>query len=372
MARGLGLESVLAEYASHFPDIRFSWQAVGFDRFRYHAVSGFNYDDAAFDEYMPIAHLNVIPGMAAQLPIDGVIKSEHFLPPTLYEQTDIFDLFFRKRDRLNVSRGLWAYRQGGDAAYLGIDIPARYSQDERDELDTSLAVILPHLQRSFALMLDLDIRRSRQEQAKLWLDTIGSAAFILSSDCRVSRFNDKAARLCRLDRGFCLNRKGDLVFTAQQTRKAVEARLRRAAIALEPEGPFAIPGPDGAGLSGYALPLPVGSQYDAVMSFFGSAKREVLLVVLDAGDLPPMPPETVSVALGLTMAEAQVVVRLCIGDDLREAADHLGISYNTARNQIARACERLGVRRQTALVSSSMGVLTRLGGLPGRGGNGET
>ncbi|MFN3933158.1 MAG: alpha/beta fold hydrolase [Parvibaculum sp.] len=53
---------------------------------------------------------------------------------------------------------------------------------------------------------------------------------------------------------------------------------------------------------------------------------------------------------GLTPAEARLAARLKEGLSLKEAAEELGISVNTARNQIKSVFEKLGVNRQSDLI----------------------
>ena len=66
--------------------------------------------------------------------------------------------------------------------------------------------------------------------------------------------------------------------------------------------------------------------------------------------------------LGLTPAEARLAARLRFGLSLKEAAEELGISVNTARNQLKSIFEKLGVNRQADLVRH----LTELAGLAAR------
>ena len=86
-------------------------------------------------------------------------------------------------------------------------------------------------------------------------------------------------------------------------------------------------------------------------------------VVLDEKSSPPFcalivansaeeddTPEMFRKALGLTPAEARLAVRLRFGLSLKEAAEDLGISVNTARNQLRNVFDKLGVNRQSDLV----------------------
>lgn len=66
--------------------------------------------------------------------------------------------------------------------------------------------------------------------------------------------------------------------------------------------------------------------------------------------------------LGLTLAEARLAARLRFGLSLKEAAAELGISVNTARNQLKSIFEKLGVNRQADLVRH----LTELAALAAR------
>lgn len=83
----------------------------------------------------------------------------------------------------------------------------------------------------------------------------------------------------------------------------------------------------------------------------------------EGGDQPPFcalvaaPPdaggeslEVFRKALGLTPAEARLAARLRFGQSLKEAAEELGISVNTARNQLKSIFEKLGVNRQADLI----------------------
>ncbi len=60
---------------------------------------------------------------------------------------------------------------------------------------------------------------------------------------------------------------------------------------------------------------------------------------------------------GFTSAEARLANILASGADLTEAAERLGISRNTARNQLQRLFAKTGTRRQSELLVQILGVL---------------
>jgi DNA-binding CsgD family transcriptional regulator len=55
-------------------------------------------------------------------------------------------------------------------------------------------------------------------------------------------------------------------------------------------------------------------------------------------------------AFSLTEAEARLAAQLAAGQDLRAAADKLGITYGTARTRLADIFQRTETRRQTELI----------------------
>lgn len=367
---GRGIEPAIARYTSYFPDIRFTWQAMACDRVEYFALEGFHYDDSALHDYMEVAHLNAIPAMAARMPLNAPVKSEFFLTTAEYEKTDIYNLFFRNHGKLNSSMGLWAYRDGADAAFLGIDVPAGYCPRDREMLDQSLAVILPHLQRAFELMFELDLKRKRIDDVNFWLETLPCAAFLMRANGVVLEANAVAQDLFSVSGCLSIGKDGRLSFASAEQRDSVEPYWRRAMLGLEPSGPFPIPCEGASRLSGYCLPLPVGEQHDAVLTFFKERRREVLMVVVDPLAEVPVTEDVVAATLGVTPAEARIVSALCQGGDLREAAEEVGIAHNTARAQVASATGKLGLRRQTELVKVAVQAVTAfppMRGSPGAG-----
>jgi len=63
-------------------------------------------------------------------------------------------------------------------------------------------------------------------------------------------------------------------------------------------------------------------------------------------------------AFGLTPSESRLAVRLASGLSLREAAQALGISYQTVRTKLKFVFQKTGVRRQAELIL----LLTRQAG----------
>jgi DNA-binding CsgD family transcriptional regulator len=116
----------------------------------------------------------------------------------------------------------------------------------------------------------------------------------------------------------------------------------------------------------FALPSPAGKMIGVAMNRgergFSDHDRELIELVrphliqafLDARmreDLDPLGEPNLR-ALGLTSREAEVARLLVQGRSADQIADDLSISVHTARNHIAHAYEKLGVRNRAAAVAA--------------------
>ena len=90
-----------------------------------------------------------------------------------------------------------------------------------------------------------------------------------------------------------------------------------------------------------------------------SGGEAVLAVVFPAVDPGDRLWSSLRTSFGLTPAETRLAARLRDGLTLKEAAEELGVSLNTVRNQLRAVFDKIGLSRQSDLVSA----LTRLGAL---------
>jgi DNA-binding CsgD family transcriptional regulator len=81
-----------------------------------------------------------------------------------------------------------------------------------------------------------------------------------------------------------------------------------------------------------------------------------ILVFTDLAMAPQPPEELLSQVFGLTPAEARLTARLAAGTTLRQAAEALTISRETARSQLKTAFAKTDTHRQADLVSLLMRI----------------
>src|SRR5262249_23985147 len=92
-----------------------------------------------------------------------------------------------------------------------------------------------------------------------------------------------------------------------------------------------------------------------------TARAQVVVFVTDPEEIPFAPVERLQHYLGLTQAEAALVLWLVQGRRVEDAADELGISVNTARTQLKRALTKTGTGRQAELVRLALSTPAILG-----------
>jgi len=84
------------------------------------------------------------------------------------------------------------------------------------------------------------------------------------------------------------------------------------------------------------------------------------LVVVRGPNVPRTPRELLRILHRLTGAEADLISHIAAGSSVADAAERLGISRTTARNQLAAAMAKMGVHRQGELVSVVAALVPRL------------
>ena len=81
------------------------------------------------------------------------------------------------------------------------------------------------------------------------------------------------------------------------------------------------------------------------------AQCQALLILIDLERRPAPPQDALKASFALTPAEARLAIRISSGEVLELIAEALGISKETARNQLKSIFHKTGVRRQGELVA---------------------
>jgi DNA-binding CsgD family transcriptional regulator/PAS domain-containing protein len=243
--------------------------------------------------------------------------------------------------------------------HIAVVISVQRSHTKPPFSDDELAV-LTRLSRHAENALRLGIRLLDTELVNLGLadalSRIGRCVFVLDEQ-RCIMFSNAAAEKC-LGSGLKVA-DGRLTAALRPDREALEDAIAAALSATaadlaRPPRPVRIQRPEHEGpLTAYVVP--VRSPLDTAAADFLTRARVIVLVFGTTPDEPP-DPALVRDLLGLTLGEARVAALVGSGQAPREAAERLGIAEATARTILKRVFNKVGVSRQSELVS----LLTRL------------
>ncbi|RUV30211.1 MAG: helix-turn-helix transcriptional regulator [Mesorhizobium sp.] len=193
---------------------------------------------------------------------------------------------------------------------------------------------------AFARMLSF----ARAEGAMGAFTASGTPAVMLDRNAAVILVNEPAERLFGRDLRVTGRHLACADRNATDTlRRALHGLLRNPNPPAM-SSPIPLPRLQGRPLLAYPLRLP-GITSNAF------ASCQVVVVFIDP-DIYPQPPDVaLRTCFGLTPAEARLARRVSSGEELKTAADHLGISYETARNQLKVTFAKTDTHRQAELVA---------------------
>jgi len=207
--------------------------------------------------------------------------------------------------------------------------------------------IHPHLLRTFWLSVKLGETDGLGAGLLGFLDGSSHGVLLLDGLGEVLHANPTAERLLAARDGLFSRRRG--LYAEPGERNGQLQRLIGQAIArdgaIREGGTVLIPrAPPAAPLTVTVTPL--RADRSALMQTHPAA----LVTVTDPETPIAVPERQLREMFGLSAGQAQVALKIAEGCDLKEAAEALGVSFFTARAQLAHVFEKTGAHRQTELV----------------------
>jgi DNA-binding CsgD family transcriptional regulator len=310
-----------------------------------------------YDEYY--FRINPVLGRARSrgLMSPGTIRLSHELIEESELRKTEFYADFLHVEELDYGLGCTLLGERTSASSLTLQRSPRFGP--YGEAETELvAALIPHLRRVLEINERLTRERALGLAASQALDGAEVGLFVLDGRGRVVEHNRAGGRLAAAGDGLSLDRGGLRGSTPSATR-AIDLLVRGCqALArgegLPPARPVLLPRPSGRRAL-QLLAMPTLSR--GVLLTPGSAA--VVVFVIDPEAYGAIDAELLT-SLGLTPAEARLARRLAAGESVREAAQALGVSYETARSQLKQVFAKTGTRRQGELVAL-FGRLSLLG-----------
>lgn len=239
-------------------------------------------------------------------------------------------------------------RRADSMLYLTLHRPPGNPGFERDDL-RALEWLLPHMARAVRLHRDLLARWLSGADARLLLDRIPHALFLVDRGLRPVVVNAQAERLLHEATAFAI-----VAGRLSAAGSAADLALRRAVRTVLDD-----PRPEATGGVELALPRrgdprPIAvrvSRLGARCPFADHSEgRLAALVAIDPEPVASDPSTLVARLWGLTPAEARLCCLLAQGLRPAEAAERLGVSRNTVHSQLRQIFAKAGVHRQAELL----------------------
>ncbi|HWF98523.1 MAG TPA: hypothetical protein VN691_04980 [Steroidobacteraceae bacterium] len=221
----------------------------------------------------------------------------------------------------------------------------RYGLDDIERF----RLVREHLRRALAVAARVGSLTSLQGLGEDLLNRSGAAIFLLDSARRVAFMNRAAEALQALEDGLRVSAEG-LHLTVSAEDEQLQALLGQAVSASR----RATPAPAGvmralrpSGRRPYAVWVIALTRVPPVLALFRPA---VCVLISDAERRLCPSPQHLKTLFNMTEAEARLAVRLADGESLLRAAEHLGITYGTARSRLTQLFEKTSTRSQSELI----------------------
>lgn len=281
-------------------------------------------------------------------PVGAVAVSERFVSESSLARTEFYNDYYRPNGwHHGFGAKLFEDAEGMAAVVTGHRHKRRGAFSPEDE--RLLARLVPHLRRALRMRHELEAVSAEREAGAQLLDRVSVGTILVDERGRVVRTNRIADDILARCDGLASRPDGLEAAVPQQTvalRRAIaEAAATSRGEGLGAGGRFRISRPSGR--SPYLLEV---SPIERGAEIWGSG-RSLAAILLTDGNGGIQPDErALQTFYELTPAEAELTALLARGLSLDEAADHRGVSRNTARGQLKRIFAKTGTKRQAELV----------------------
>jgi DNA-binding CsgD family transcriptional regulator len=237
------------------------------------------------------------------------------------------------------------------ALHAGVALHRTHRAGRFEPADLELfGFLYGHLERALTIAFRLGTLGSLLACTTELLDRNHAAIVLLDEDRRVVYANEAAHALDRTgdgvslsSHGWSLGRKQDddklqrLVALTLAGRAAKGAAHAAAMRATRPSG-----------RRPYGIMVTSVARGDHRLA---ALRPAVCVMIADPAQAPVAPAQQLRAAFELTDAEARLAERLAKGEELRDAAAQLGVTYGTARARLAEIFQKTHTRRQSELIT---------------------
>ena len=218
-----------------------------------------------------------------------------------------------------------------------------------------LSLLVPHLKRLVRIHRQLD---SRSVAAGLQADVLDRLSFgvaILSSNNGVLFMNRVAQQITNERDGLRFTSKTLVAQHPEDDARLAQAQQRALSISFIPKTGKLCPRGSALSIRRPSFKRPYTVQIMPLNDharIFGEVSQTALITITDPTAARSQASEALASAYGLTPTEIELTTKMGLGHSLKEAAEQLSISEHTARWHLKNVLSKVGVGRQSELVSA--------------------
>ncbi|KZL15436.1 response regulator FixJ [Pseudovibrio axinellae] len=355
------LENALKQLQTKYSEVPFAInvQNLSDKEFTYRKV--LNVDQFFHDTFEPVAKYNPLPSIYSSIDLGSPFRSQQFVSKEDVHP-DYVGSFIEPNNNIERSIGMIINRHKHTASYINICLPEAVSESDEKQLFQEIQYLQPYFRNAFQLALQRRMRETislTKDLGKFWLEQMPYSALIVDENAQVQEMNARAENLLsdHANLGLCANK--CITAKASADASALESKIKQSLQLGQQAEPVVVNNEYGPNTLIYIQPTESKVDAPSYLSSFLVKPQYCLLMIFDPTDFIAVPDDMVSYLLNLTPKETQVVRALTNGASTREAAEQLGISYNTTRNHIANVSRRLGASSQSEIVRLVMTTLSR-------------
>ena len=272
----------------------------------------------------------------------------YFNDPQVLHRSLYYNEWMRPQD-LEHTIGTTLSASDGSVIYFTLMRPRAAGPFDTEE-EAGFARLCDHLRRALRLATQLGTIDTLQSVSLELLEANSAGVLLLDEAGRTIYANRAAAAICGAGDGFHIGSGGPALVRRSDNEKLANLIARAAArqsggalLALRPSGKRA-----------YSITVsPLSPGRGGAMT----NRPVTCIVIADPEATPSLPLDRLRQLYGLTPAEAALALRLVAGDEVRAAADALGISYATARTHLIAIFRKTATRRQGELMKLLMSIV---------------
>jgi DNA-binding CsgD family transcriptional regulator len=216
-----------------------------------------------------------------------------------------------------------------------------------EDLADFIRLLGPHLKRAFQIQKKLATLRTASESPKTALDHWDTGVIAVDRSRRVLMVNSAAERILKSGRAVTVSRYRLVAINHSQQdqleRLIKAAAMTGAGLGTASGGAILLLGKDSNPISVVATPFRSGR-------LFTEDRPCALLFITDPKATPASRVTLLRGLFGLTPAECRLVALLFEGDELRNAAERMHITVDTARFMLKRVFHKTLTKRQSHLI----------------------